>query len=122
MGVRMAYRPLAGVRVLDVGILIPAALTGARLAQLGADVVKIEQRGRGDRIRKIPPFTAGASQQFMSHVWGRRSVELDLRDGEDRQVFDQLVASADVLLENQLAGSWKRLGLDFEELRRRHPR
>src|SRR4051812_5970173 len=118
----MAYRPLAGVRVLDLGILIPAALTGARLAQLGADVVKVEQRGRGDRIREIPRFTDGKSQQFMSHVWGRRSIELDLRDADDRQVFDDLVAVADVLLENQLAGSWARLGLDFDELRRRHPR
>ena len=75
----MPYRPLAGVRVLDLGILIPSALVGHRLAALGADVVKIEQRGRGDRIRAIPPFTDGESEQFQSHLWGRRSIELDLR-------------------------------------------
>lgn len=118
----MAYRPLDGVRVLDLGILIPSALTGARLAHLGADVVKIEQRGRGDRIRQIPPFTEGASQQFMSHMWGRRSVELDLREDDDREVFGRLVVAADVLLENQLPGSWRAMGIDFHDLRRRHPR
>jgi crotonobetainyl-CoA:carnitine CoA-transferase CaiB-like acyl-CoA transferase len=117
----MSYRPLHGVRVLDLGILIPAALTGARLAQLGADVVKVEQRGRGDRIRYIPDFIDGASRQFMSHMWGRRSIELDLRDRADRTVFDRLAGAADVLLENQLPGSWARLGLDFEELHRQHP-
>ncbi len=116
------FRPLSGVRVLDIGILIPAALTGLRLAQLGADVVKVEQRGQGDRIRQIPPFTDGMSQQFMSHLWGRRSVELDLRVEKDRATFDRLIERADVLLENQLAGSWRRLGLDLDELRQRYPK
>ena len=67
----MSYRPLEGVRVLDVGILIPAALVGHRLAALGAEVVKVEQTGRGDRIRGIPPFSAADSEQFQSHMWGR---------------------------------------------------
>ncbi len=117
----MAYRPLDGVRVLDLGILIPSALVGHRLAGLGAEVVKVEQRGRGDRIRAIPPFTAGESEQFQSHLWGRRSIELDLRTEEDRTTFRRLASVADVIVENQLAGSWARIGLDLGELRATRP-
>ena len=105
----MPYRPLAGVRVLDLGILIPSALVGHRLAALGAEVVKIEQRGRGDRIRAIPPFTDGESEQFQSHLWGRRSIELDLRTPDDQETFRRLAAVADVIVENQLAGIVGRL-------------
>jgi crotonobetainyl-CoA:carnitine CoA-transferase CaiB-like acyl-CoA transferase len=115
------YRPLAGVRVLDLGILIPSALVGHRLAALGAEVVKVEQRGRGDRIRAIPPFTEGESEQFRSHLWGRRSIELDLRTQEDQETFRRLAAVADVIVENQLAGSWARLGVDLEALRAERP-
>lgn len=116
-----AYQPLAGVRVLDLGILIPSALLGHRLAALGAEVVKIEQRGRGDRIRAIPPFAEGESEQFQSHMWGRRSVQLDLREPEDRECFGRLAAVADVVIENQLPGSWRRLGIDLDELRSTRP-
>jgi alpha-methylacyl-CoA racemase len=115
------YQPLAGVRVLDIGILIPAALVGHRLAALGAEVVKVEQAGRGDRIRFIPPFAEGDSEQFQSHMWGRRSVELDLRDRADQETFRRLALVADVIVENQLAGSWARLGIDLEELRSAKP-
>ncbi|WP_165485760.1 CaiB/BaiF CoA-transferase family protein [Frankia sp. Cppng1_Ct_nod] len=117
----MPYSPLAGVRVLDLGILIPSALVGHRLAALGAEVVKIEQRGRGDRVRMIPPFTEGESQQFRSHLWGRRSIELDLRDADDQDTFRRLAEVADVVVENQLAGTWARLGLDLGELRAQRP-
>jgi len=120
-GAAASYRPLAGVRVLDLGILIPAALLGHRLAALGAEVVKIEQRDRGDRIRFIPPYAEGESEQFQSHMWGRRSVELDLRDPDDLAMFRRLASVADVIIENQLAGSWARLGLDLEALRRERP-
>ena len=116
------YLPLAGVRVLDLGILIPPSLTSAKLVALGADVVKVEQRGRGDRIRRIPPYGAdGESPQHMGQNWGKRSIELDLRNEADRSTFFELAAVADVIVENQLAGSWKAMGIDFEELRRQRP-
>ncbi|HEX2382169.1 MAG TPA: CoA transferase, partial [Acidimicrobiales bacterium] len=103
----MRYLPLAGTRVLDLGILIPPALTGAKLVALGADVVKVEQRVVGDRIRHIPPFGAdGQSPQHMAQNWGKRSIELDLRDEGDRDVLVRLAERADVILENQLVGSW----------------
>jgi alpha-methylacyl-CoA racemase len=119
---RTTYRPLEGVRVLDLGILIPPALTTAKLAALGADVVKIEEPPAGDRIRSIPPYhDDGESPQHMAQNWGKRSIALDLRDPGDRAVFLRLAEVVDVIVENQLAGSWQKLGIDFAELRRRRP-
>jgi crotonobetainyl-CoA:carnitine CoA-transferase CaiB-like acyl-CoA transferase len=118
----MSYLPLRGIRVLDLGILIPPALTGAKLVALGADVVKVEQRGVGDRIRQVPPFGPdGQSPQHMGQNWGKRSIALDTRDGADRELIVQLAGRADVILENQLVGSWQRMGIDFAEMRRRRP-
>ena len=77
----------AGVKVLDLGILIPAALTSGKLAALGADVVKVEQPPLGDRVRVIPPFgDDGESPQHMGQNWGKRSIGLDVREPTDRAV------------------------------------
>ncbi len=116
------YQPLAGVKVLDLGILIPPALTSAKLVALGADVVKVEQPPWGDRIRAIPPFgDDGESPQHMAQNWGKRSIALDLRSDEGRATFLRLADVADVIVENQLAGSWARLGIDFATLRSERP-
>jgi alpha-methylacyl-CoA racemase len=116
------YQPLGGVKVLDLGILIPPALTSAKLVALGADVVKVEQPPWGDRIRAIPPYGVdGQSPQHMAQNWGKRSIALDLRSDEGRATFLRLAEVADVIVENQLAGSWARLGIDFAALRARRP-
>jgi alpha-methylacyl-CoA racemase len=83
----MSYQPLAGIKVLDLGILIPAALTSGKLAALGADVVKVEQPPHGDRVRVVPPLgDDGESPQHMGQNWGKRSIGLDVRnpDGHAR--------------------------------------
>jgi alpha-methylacyl-CoA racemase len=117
-----SYRPLSGVRVLDMGILIPPSLTSAKLVAMGADVVKIEQPGGGDRIRRIPPFGPdGESPQHTAQNWGKRSIALDLRRPEERETFFALAEVADIIVENQLAGSWLGMGIDFHELRLRRP-
>jgi alpha-methylacyl-CoA racemase len=116
------YQPLRGVKVLDLGILIPPALTSAKLVALGADVVKVEQPPWGDRIRAIPPFGSdGESPQHMTQNWGKRSIALDLGDEAGRATFLRLADVADVIVENQLAGSWARLGIDFATLRSERP-
>ena len=118
----MSYQPLAGVKVLDLGILIPAALTSGKLAALGADVVKVEQPPHGDRLRAIPPFgDDGESPQHMGQSWGKRSIGLDVRDAGDREVILALARRADVIVENQLAGFWAGKGIDFAALRRERP-
>ena len=118
----MTYQPLSGVKVLDLGILIPAALTSGKLAALGADVVKVEQPPRGDRVRLVPPFgDDGQSPQHMGQNWGKRSIGLDVRTPEDREVIIALAQQADVIVENQLAGFWAAQGIDFAALRRERP-
>ncbi len=118
----MPYQPLEGVKVLDLGILIPAALTSGKLAALGADVVKVEQPPAGDRIRLVPPYAEdGKSPQHMGQNWGKRSIGLDVRDPEDRETVLALARRADVIVENQLAGFWASQGVDFEALRAERP-
>jgi crotonobetainyl-CoA:carnitine CoA-transferase CaiB-like acyl-CoA transferase len=118
----VSYQPLAGVKVLDLGILIPAALTSGKLAALGADVVKVEQPPAGDRIRAVPPFADdGHSPQHMGQNWGKRSIGLDVRDPDERQTIMGLARRADVIIENQLAGFWASQGVDFTALRRERP-
>jgi alpha-methylacyl-CoA racemase len=94
------YQPLKGVKVLDLGILIPAALTTGKLAALGADVVKVEQPPHGDRVRLVPPFgDDGASPQHMGQNWGKRSIALDVRVPAEREVLLRLARRADVIVE-----------------------
>jgi alpha-methylacyl-CoA racemase len=114
----MSYQPLAGIKVLDLGILIPAALTSGKLAALGADVVNVEQPPHGDRVRVVPPLgDDGESPQHMGQNWGKRSIGLDVRDPEGRAVILALARQADVIVENQLAGFWAEQGIDFAALR-----
>jgi crotonobetainyl-CoA:carnitine CoA-transferase CaiB-like acyl-CoA transferase len=114
----MSYQPLAGIKVLDLGILIPAALTSGKLAALGADVVKVEQPPHGDRVRVVPPLADdGESPQHMGQNWGKRSIGLDVRNPDGRAVILALARQADVIVENQLAGFWAEQGIDFAALR-----
>lgn len=116
------YRPLSGVKVLDLGILIPAALTSGKLAAFGADVVKVEQPPYGDRVRAVPPLgDDGESPQHMGQNWGKRSIGLDVRDAADRETIVALARRADVIVENQLAGFWASQGIDFAALRAERP-
>ena len=117
-----SYRPLAGVKVLDVGILIPANQCSVKLAALGADVVKVEAPGIGDRIRYIGgvgPRSENGHHQ--SQARGKRSIALDLKDPKDQEICLDLAAQADVLIENFLPGALERMGIDLEALRRRRP-
>lgn len=116
------YQPLRGVRVLDIGILLPAALTSVKLVALGADVVKVELPGVGDRLRYAPNFAPdGTSAQHMTQNRGKRSIALDLRRSEDKALFLQLAVKADVIVENQLPGFWAKQGIDFAAMREARP-
>lgn len=116
------YMPLSGIKVLDLGILVPAALTSGKLAALGADVVKVEQPPTGDRIRLIPPYADdGKSPQHMAQNWGKRSIGLNAKTDEGRDSILALIDAADVIVENQLAGFWAECGIDFASLRARRP-
>ena len=116
--------PLAGVRVLDLSRILAGPFSTQIMADLGADVIKVERPGAGDETRRWgPPFAAsGAAAYFYACNRGRRSIALDLRTPEDRAIVLDLAAAADVLLENFLPGTMERLGLGDEVLSARNER
>ncbi|MDH4146251.1 MAG: CoA transferase [Acidimicrobiia bacterium] len=118
--------PLRGVRVIDVTHAIAGPWCGMMLADLGADVIKVDSPG-GDRQRHLAPFTLDDDEHSYGGAYGvynrnKRGVCLDLRDDADRDFFLGLVESADALIENQRAGVLDRLGLGYEVLAARNPR
>jgi crotonobetainyl-CoA:carnitine CoA-transferase CaiB-like acyl-CoA transferase len=118
----VASDPLADVRVLDLTRLLPGAHVTLLLADLGADVVKIEDPRGGDPGRHLPPVPGGTSAYF--HVLNRnkRSVTLNLRSPDAAPVLDAVVAQADVVVESFRPPTARRLGVDAATLRARHPR
>lgn len=115
--------PLADVRVLDLSRILAGPFSTQILADLGADVIKVERAGEGDETRRWGPpwMDSGDAVYFAGCNRGRRSVALDLREDADRAVVLALVEDADVLVENFLPGAMDRLGLSDDVLRARNP-
>jgi crotonobetainyl-CoA:carnitine CoA-transferase CaiB-like acyl-CoA transferase len=114
--------PLTGVRVVDLSRVLAGPYATMTLADLGADVVKIEHPAGGDETRTWgPPFAGGESAYFLSVNRGKRSVALDLKDPEGRELALELCVRADVVIENFRPGGAARLGLDYETVRDRRP-
>lgn len=115
--------PLTGVRVLELGRYIAAPYAGMLLADLGADVIKVEDpRDGGDPMRAWQGGAKPQSPQFAAYNRGKRSVALDLSIPTDRDVLLSLVDGADVLLENFRPGVMDRLGIGWDALHARNPR
>jgi len=115
--------PLAGVRVIEVAQNLAGPYCAQILAQLGADVVKVERPQGGDDTRGWgPPFLDGAGSSFHAVNLGKRSVALDLKDASARARLLELVAGADVLVQNLRPGSMEALGLDAQSLLEKFPR
>jgi crotonobetainyl-CoA:carnitine CoA-transferase CaiB-like acyl-CoA transferase len=118
-----AAPPLAGVRVLEAARVLAGPFCGQLLADLGADVVKVERPGTGDETRGWgPPFRGPLSAYFLSCNRSKRSVTLDLHHPDGAAVFDKLLAASDVLIENFRTDSLPKLGLDPAAVLARHPR
>lgn len=109
--------PLAGVRVIEFTHMVMGPAAGLILADLGADVIKIEPVG-GDSTRRLPGSGAG---YFPMYNRNKRSVCVDLKDDDGRELVHALVAGADVLIENFRPGTMDRLGFGYEALKARHP-
>jgi len=116
--------PLAGLRVLDLSRILAGPFSTQILADLGADVIKVERAGVGDETRRWgPPYAeSGDAAYFYACNRGRRSIALDLRDPHDLELVLSLTAEADVLMENFLPGAMDRLGLGDDVLLARNPR
>jgi len=113
----MAERaPLDGVRVLEVGNYMAGPFCGMQLADLGAEVVKIEQPDGGDQVRLTGPFVDGQSSPFVRLNRNKRSLVLDLKAAEGKEIFKRLARTADVVVENLRPGTMKDLGLDYRDV------
>jgi crotonobetainyl-CoA:carnitine CoA-transferase CaiB-like acyl-CoA transferase len=115
--------PLAGVRVADLSRVLAGPYCTMVLADLGADVVKVERPEGGDETRSWgPPFAGGEAAYYLSVNRGKRSCALDLSDPEGRALALELCAGADVVIENFKVGGADRLGVGYEQVRERNPR
>lgn len=119
--------PLAGVKVLEFGQIAAGPFTGSLLADLGADVVKVENPVGGDGMRGWPPLTPNTdgevySENFASLNRNKRSIAVDLKDKASIAHLKELMAASDVVIENFRAGVLRRLGLGYDEASRLNPR
>jgi alpha-methylacyl-CoA racemase len=114
--------PLQGVRVLDLSRLLPGPFATLVLADLGADVVKLEEPQGGDYLRWMPPLAGEQSGYFHAINRNKRSVALDLRRPEGAAAFLRLARGADVVLESFRPGVLERLGLGWDALHAANPR
>lgn len=116
----MTKAPLHGVRVLDLTNVLAGPYCSYQLMLFGAEVVKVEVPGSGDLARHLGPEAelnkSGIGSSFLAQNAGKKSVEIDLKDDGQREVFEDLVRGADVLLENFRAGVLARLGYSWEHL------
>jgi len=113
---------LNGIVVLDLGTRIGAPFAATLLAELGADVIKVEQPGSGDFMRSIGPFDGEVSLWWATDGRGKRSITLDLSRAEGQEILRLLAARADVLLENFQPGTLERWGIAPDDLRAANPR
>lgn len=119
----MSDGPLSDLRVLDVATFIAAPFCGTLLSDFGAEVIKIEQPGDGDSLRRFgTPTECGDTLTWLSEARNRRSVTLDLRTPEGADLFRRLVKVSDVVLENFRPGTLERWGLGYEVLAEINPK
>ncbi|WP_418315708.1 CaiB/BaiF CoA transferase family protein [Piscinibacter sakaiensis] len=122
MNARSATGPLAGLKVLELAQIMAGPSCGALLADLGADVIKVEKMPGGDDTRRYAePQVNGESAAFMMMNRNKRSIAIDLKTEGGRQVLKRLAASADVLTENYRRGALDRLGVGYDDLHLLNP-
>ena len=125
----MSNPPLAGIRVIELARILAGPWAGQVLADLGADVIKVENPDGGDDTRKWgPPFVMGADGENMSAAYyhstnrGKRSIAIDFTKPEGAATLRRLIASADVVIENFKVGGLKKYGFDWDGVRELNPR
>lgn len=116
-----ATLPLHGVRVLDLTRLIPGAVCTSILGDAGAEVIKVEEINVGDYERQIHPLIGSMGSRFLILNRNKKSLAVNLKEPQGRDVFRKAAKSADVLVEGFRPGAMKRLGLDYNELEKTNP-
>lgn len=122
-------KPLAGIRVLELARILAGPWAGQMLADLGADVIKVERKGAGDDTRGWgPPFVEGVDGNHIGSAYfhaanrGKRSIEMDFESEEGRRIVKKLAAHSDILIENFKVGGLAKFGLDYKSLAPDMPR
>ncbi|HEY8802760.1 MAG TPA: CoA transferase, partial [Candidatus Dormibacteraeota bacterium] len=121
MSDRRGQPPLSGIRVVEVGNYMAAPFCTMQLADLGAEVIKVEHPEGGDQVRQSAPLIDGEGSAFMRLNRNKRSIALDLKTEKGKEVFRKLAATADVVVENLRPGTMTDLGIDFDVLRPINP-
>src|SRR5680860_368403 len=114
--------PLTGVRVIELAHIMAGPVCGLMLADLGADVIKVEKADGGDDSRRfLPPDINGEPAAFMMMNRNKRGIALDLKTSEGKDVLKRLVKDADILIENYRRDTMDKLGLGYDELKKINP-
>lgn len=116
------YGPLTGIRILDASTMIAAPFGATLLADLGAEVIKLELPGKGDTLRTIGPWKGTEPLRWPGLARNKKSVTLDIRTEEGGEIFKQLISRVDVLIENFRPGTLEKWNLGYEELKKHNPR
>ena len=114
--------PLTGIKVIDLTRVVAGPTCTLQLGQMGAEVIKVEAPGKGDDTRTAPPFLNGESTWFIEMNCNKKSITLDLKSPEGKEVLWRLIDRADVFIENFRPGVCDKLGFSYEAVAARNPR
>lgn len=112
----MKQGPLKGIKVLDFSQVLSAPFCGMMLADMGAEVIKVERPGAGDISREYGPYINDISLYFCQYNRGKKGIAIDMRSEEGKKVVMDLVAQVDVVVENFKAGTLEKLGIGYEKM------
>ena len=114
--------PLQGIRILDLTRLLPGPLGTMLMADMGAEVIKIEDPNAPDYVRVFPPFVGGESVNYLAYNRSKKSMFLDYKTEEGRKIFFELVKTADVVVEQFRPNFLDKIGLGYEEAKKINPK
>jgi len=115
-------RPLEGIRILDFGHVLAMPYCTMVLADMGAEVIKIERPGKGDDTREFGPFIDGESAYFHSINRDKNSITINMKHPKGKQLFLDMVKNADVVTENFRPGTMEKLGVGYDDLKKVNPK
>lgn len=115
-------RPLEGIRVIDLGRFVSAPFCGMLLADMGAEVIKVERPGKGEDARSLGPFMNGESLYVPTFNRNKKGITLQLRSQEGMKLLRELIDKSDVMIENYRPGTLDKMGLGYEQVRGMNPR
>ena len=114
--------PLTGMRVIELAHIMAGPVCGMMLADMGADVIKVEKPDGDDTRRFVPPEINGESAAYMMMNRNKRGIALNLKDPQAVEALQKLLADADVVIENYRMGTMEKLGMGYDTLRAINPR